>query len=101
MDQGGGRRAGAYALYLEPWHAEIFEFLDLRKNHGREEERARDLFYALWVPDLFMRRVEADAEWTLMCPHECPGLSEVWGEEFNALYERYEREGRGRRAVKA
>ena len=101
MDQGGGRRAGAYALYLEPWHAEIFEFLDLRKNHGREEERARDLFYALWVPDLFMRRVEADAEWTLMCPHECPGLSEVWGEEFNALYEQYEREGRGRRAVKA
>jgi len=101
VDQGGNKRPGAFAIYLEPWHADIFDFLDLRKNHGKEEQRARDLFYALWVPDLFMKRVKADGEWSLMCPDECPGLHEVWGEEFEALYEKYEREGRARRKVKA
>merc|ERR1712038_1154982 len=101
VDQGGNKRPGAFAIYLEPWHADIFDFLDLRKNHGKEEQRARDLFYALWVPDLFMKRVEEDGQWSLMCPDECPGLHEVWGEEFEALYEKYEREGRARRKVKA
>ena len=101
VDQGGNKRPGAFAIYLEPWHADIFDFLDLRKNHGKEEQRARDLFYALWVPDLFMKRVKNDGEWSLMCPDECPGLHEVWGEEFEALYEKYEREGRARRKVKA
>merc|ERR1712088_442947 len=101
VDQGGNKRPGAFAIYLEPWHADIFDFLDLRKNHGKEEQRARDLFYALWVPDLFMKRVKTDGEWSLMCPDECPGLHEVWGEEFEALYEKYEREGRARRKVKA
>merc|ERR1719510_2590714 len=101
VDQGGNKRPGAFAIYLEPWHADIFDFLDLRKNHGKEEIRARDLFYALWIPDLFMKRVESDGEWSLMCPDECPGLHEVWGEEFEALYEKYEREGRARRKVKA
>lgn len=101
VDQGGGKRKGAFAIYLEPWHADIFEFLDLRKNHGKEEMRARDLFYALWVPDLFMKRVEANGEWSLFCPHEAPGLHECYGEEFENLYERYEREGRARRTVKA
>jgi len=101
VDQGGNKRPGAFAIYLEPWHADIFDFLDLRKNHGKEEQRARDLFYALWVPDLFMKRVKADGEWSLMCPDECPGLHEVWGEEFEALYEKYEKEGRARRKVKA
>lgn len=101
VDQGGNKRPGAFAIYLEPWHADIFDFLDLRKNHGKDEARARDLFYALWIPDLFMRRVEEDGDWSLMCPHECPGLSDCWGEEFEQLYERYEREGRARRAVKA
>lgn len=101
VDQGGNKRPGAFAVYLEPWHADVFEFLDLRKNHGKEEIRARDLFFALWVPDLFMKRVESNGEWTLMCPNECPGLADVWGEKFEALYEKYEREGRGRKTVKA
>ena len=101
VDQGGGKRKGAFAIYLEPWHADIIEFLDLRKNHGKEEMRARDLFYALWISDLFMKRVEADGEWSLFCPHEAPGLHECFGEEFEALYERYEREGRARKTIKA
>jgi len=101
VDQGGNKRPGAFAIYLEPWHADVFEFLDLRKNHGKEENRARDLFYAMWIPDLFMKRVEADGMWSLMCPDECPGLHEVWGEKFEALYEQYEKEGRARRTVKA
>merc|ERR1719495_896479 len=101
VDQGGGKRKGSFAMYLEPWHADIFEFLDLKKNHGKEEERARDLFYALWIPDLFMKRVEANGDWSLMCPDQCPGLHEVWGEKFEALYEKYEKEGRAMRTVKA
>ncbi|MBB5395958.1 ribonucleoside-diphosphate reductase subunit alpha [Mucilaginibacter sp. AK015] len=101
VDQGGGKRKGAFAIYLEPWHADIFEFLDLRKNHGKEEMRARDLFYALWVSDLFMRRVEANEEWTLFCPHEAPGLADCHGKEFEERYERYEKEGRGRKTIKA
>merc|ERR1712226_1345126 len=101
VDQGGNKRPGAFAIYLEPWHADIFDFLDLKKNHGKEEQRARDLFYALWIPDLFMKRVKTDGEWSLMCPDECPGLHEVWGEEFEALYEKYEKEGRARKSVKA
>jgi ribonucleoside-diphosphate reductase subunit M1 len=88
-------------MYLEPWHADVFSFLDLRKNHGKEEVRARDLFYALWIPDLFMKRVEANTTWTLMCPHECPGLADVYGDEFEELYERYEREGKGRETIRA
>jgi ribonucleoside-diphosphate reductase alpha chain len=101
VDQGGGKRKGAFAIYLEPWHADVFEFLDLRKNHGKEELRARDLFYALWMPDLFMQRVEANGEWSLFCPNEAPGLSECFGEEFKKLYERYEAEGKARKTVKA
>lgn len=101
VDQGGGKRKGAFAVYLEPWHADVFEFLDLRKNHGKEELRARDLFYALWIPDLFMKRVEANGEWSLFCPHEAPGLHECFGEKFETLYEQYEQEGRARRTVKA
>jgi ribonucleoside-diphosphate reductase alpha chain len=101
VDQGGGKRKGAFAIYLEPWHADVFEFLDLRKNHGKDELRARDLFYALWIPDLFMQRVEAGGDWSLFCPHEAPGLHESWGGEFEALYTRYETEGRARRTVKA
>ena len=101
VDQGGGKRKGAFAIYLEPWHADVFDFLDLRKNHGKEEMRARDLFYALWVSDLFMRRVEANEDWSLFCPHEAPGLADCWGKEFEALYEKYEKEGRARRTVKA
>lgn len=101
VDQGGGKRKGSFAVYIEPWHADVFDFLDLKKNHGKEEQRARDLFYALWVPDLFMKRVEADGEWTLMCPNECPGLSDSWGPEFEALYEKYEAEGKGRKTIKA
>eukprot|EP00912_Choanoflagellata_sp_UC4_P000115 UC4_evm7s74 len=101
VDQGGNKRPGAFAMYIEPWHADIFDFLDLRKNHGSEEMRARDLFYALWVNDLFMERVQADKEWTLMCPHECPGLSDCWGEEFEALYTKYEAEGKGRETIRA
>jgi ribonucleoside-diphosphate reductase alpha chain len=101
VDQGGGKRKGAFAIYLEPWHADVFEFLDLRKNHGKEEIRARDLFYALWVPDLFMKRVEANGDWSLFCPHEAPGMSDCWGEEFEALYMKYEADGRARKVVKA
>ena len=101
VDQGGGKRKGAFAIYLEPWHADIFEFLDLRKNHGKEEMRARDLFYALWMPDLFMKRVESNGDWALFCPHEAPGLHDCWGEAFETLYEQYEREGRARKTVKA
>lgn len=101
VDQGGNKRPGAFAIYLEPWHADIFDFLDCRKNTGKEEQRARDLFYGLWIPDLFMKRVESNGDWTLMCPHECPGLHKVWGEEFERLYEGYEKEGRGRRTIKA
>ncbi|HLP19407.1 MAG TPA: ribonucleoside-diphosphate reductase subunit alpha, partial [Chitinophagales bacterium] len=101
VDQGGGKRKGAFAVYLEPWHADVFEFLDLRKNHGKEEMRARDLFYALWIPDLFMQRVEQNGEWSLFCPNEAPGLSECWGPEFEKLYTQYESEGRARRTVKA
>jgi len=101
VDQGGNKRPGAFAIYLEPWHADVFEFLELRKNHGKEEHRARDLFYALWIPDLFMKRVEEDGVWTLMCPHQSPGLHECWGEEFEQLYEKYEREGKFIKQVKA
>lgn len=101
VDQGGGKRKGSIAVYLEPWHADIYEFLDIRKNHGKEELRARDLFTALWIPDLFMKRVEAEGEWSLMCPNECPGLSDCHSEEFEQLYTRYESEGRFRRQIKA
>ena len=101
VDQGGGKRNGSFAMYLEPWHADVEEFLKLKLPSGSEEERARDLFYALWIPDLFMERVEADGDWTLMCPNECPGLADVWGPAFKELYERYEHEGRGRKTVKA
>jgi len=101
VDQGGGKRKGAFAIYIEPWHADVYDFLDLKKNHGKEEARARDLFYALWIPDLFMERVETDAEWTLMCPNECPGLFENHSEKFNELYLKYEAEGRGRQTIKA
>ncbi|MGB1697663.1 MAG: ribonucleoside-diphosphate reductase subunit alpha [Thermoplasmatota archaeon] len=96
VDQGGGKRKGALAVYLEPWHADVFDFLDLRKNHGSEEMRARDLFYALWIPDLFMKRVEEDTHWTLMCPDECPGLDETYGDEFEELYTKYEAQGKGK-----
>ena len=95
IDQGGGKRNGSFAIYLEPWHIDIFEFLELKKNHGNELERARDLFYGLWIPDLFMERVEKDEQWTLMCPDQCPGLSDVYGNEFRELYEKYEGEGKG------
>ena len=101
VDQGGGKRKGSFAIYIEPWHADVFDFLDLKKNHGKEEQRARDLFYALWVPDLFMKRVESDGDWTLMCPNECPGLTDTWGDEFEALYTKYEAEGKGRKTIKA
>ncbi|XP_062513917.1 ribonucleoside-diphosphate reductase large subunit-like [Corticium candelabrum] len=101
VDQGGNKRPGAFAIYLEPWHADVFEFLELKKNTGKEEQRARDLFYALWIPDLFMQRVESNGDWSLMCPDECPGLADVWGDEFEQLYTRYEKEGRARRVVKA
>lgn len=101
VDQGGGRRKGSCALYLEPWHAEVFDFLDLKKNHGKEEVRARDLFYALWIPDLFMRQVEADGDWALFCPHECPGLQDLWGEKFDELYESYKASGKARQIIKA
>jgi ribonucleoside-diphosphate reductase alpha chain len=101
VDQGGGKRKGAFAIYLEPWHADVFEFLDLRKNHGKEEMRARDLFYALWINDLFMQRVKDNGEWTLFCPHEAPGLADCFGAEFEALYTKYEAEGRGRKTIKA
>lgn len=101
VDQGGGKRKGAFAMYLEPWHADVFDFLQLKKNHGKEEQRARDLFYALWIPDLFMKRVEANEEWSLFCPNEAPGLSDCYGAEFEALYEKYEREGKYRKQIKA
>jgi len=101
VDQGGGKRKGSFAMYIEPWHADVFDFLDLKKNHGKEEARARDLFYALWIPDLFMKRVKENGDWTLMCPHECPGLSETHSAEFEALYTRYEAEGKGRKTIKA
>jgi len=101
VDQGGNKRPGAFAIYLEPWHADVFDFLDLKKNHGKEEQRARDLFYALWIPDLFMKRVEEDGQWSLMCPHECPGLHEVWGDKFEELYTKYEKEGRAKKTIKA
>lgn len=101
VDQGGGKRKGAFAVYIEPWHADIMDFLDLKKNHGKEEQRARDLFYALWIPDLFMQRVEEDTEWTLMCPNECPDLYDNYGEKFNELYLSYEQNGKGRMTIKA
>ncbi len=101
VDQGGGKRKGSFAIYIEPWHADVFDFLDLKKNHGKEEQRARDLFYALWVPDLFMKRVKENGDWTLMCPHECKGLSDVHGVEFETLYTKYESEGKGRKTIKA
>ncbi|MGY6648231.1 ribonucleoside-diphosphate reductase subunit alpha [Wenyingzhuangia sp. IMCC45574] len=101
VDQGGGKRKGSFAIYIEPWHADVFDFLDLRKNTGAEEKRARDLFLALWISDLFMKRVEQNAEWTLMCPNECPGLYDTYGEEFEALYTKYEAEGKGRKTIKA
>lgn len=101
VDQGGGRRHGSFAIYLEPWHADIEVYLEMRKNHGDEEMKARDLFYALWIPDLFMERVKADSTWTLMCPDECPGLADVYGDAFVALYTKYETEGKGRKTVKA
>ena len=101
VDQGGGKRNGSFAIYMEPWHSDIEDFLDLKKNHGDEEMRARDLFYALWIPDLFMEKVEKDLEWCLFCPDKCPGLSDCYGEEFNALYNKYESEGKMNKRVKA
>ena len=101
VDQGGGKRKGSFAIYLEPWHSDVFEFLDLKKNHGDENARARDLFYAMWIPDLFMKRVQADKQWTLFCPNVARGLHDTWGEEFETLYEKYESEGKGFRTVRA
>ena len=101
VDQGGGKRKGSFAIYMEPWHADIFDFLDLKKNHGKEEQRARDLFYALWIPDLFMKRVEANDTWSLFDPHECPGMSDTHSAEFEKLYEQYELEGKARKTIKA
>lgn len=101
VDQGGGKRNGSFAIYLEPWHADVELFLQMRKNHGDEELKARDLFYALWVPDLFMQRMKSDGNWTLMCPDECPGLSDVYGDDFVTLYTKYEEEGKGRKTMKA
>ena len=101
VDQGGGKRPGAFAMYLEPWHPDVFDFLDLRKNTGTEENRCRDLFLALWIPDLFMKRVEENGDWSFFCPCDCPGLSDCWGEEFEALYTKYEQEGKARKTIKA
>jgi ribonucleoside-diphosphate reductase alpha subunit len=101
VDQGGGKRNGSFAIYLEPWHGDIFEFLDMRKNHGDEELRARDLFYGLWIPDLFMKRVEEDGDWTLMCPDKCPGLSDSYGDDFEKLYVSYEKSNMGNKTIKA
>ena len=101
VDQGGGKRKGSFAMYIEPWHADVFDFLDMKKNFGVEEQRARDLFYALWISDLFMQRVEDNGEWTLMCPNECPGLSDAYGKKFEKLYTKYEKEGKGRKTIKA
>jgi len=101
VDQGGGKRKGSFAIYLEPWHADVYDFLQLKNNHGKEEMRARDLFYALWISDLFMQRVEDNAQWSLFCPNEAPGLSDVWGQDFERLYEKYEKEGKARKTVPA
>lgn len=101
VDQGGGKRKGSFAIYIETWHADIFDFLDLKKNHGKEEMRARDLFFAMWTSDLFMKRVQEDGPWTLMCPNECPGLYDVYGDEFEALYTGYEAQGKGRKTIRA
>jgi ribonucleoside-diphosphate reductase alpha chain len=101
VDQGGGKRKGSFAIYLEPWHADIFDFLQLKKNHGKEEQRARDLFYALWIPDLFMKRVRDNSDWTLFCPNEAKGLYECHSEAFEKLYTKYESEGKGRKTIKA
>tara|TARA_B110000305_G_C19464583_1_gene656967 strand:- start:4325 stop:6808 length:2484 start_codon:yes stop_codon:yes gene_type:complete len=101
VDQGGGKRNGSFAIYMEPWHADIFDFLEMKKNHGDEELKARDLFYALWIPDLFMERVKANKEWSLMCPDECKGLSDVYGEEFERLYCHYEKNNKQKRTIKA
>ena len=101
VDQGGGKRKGSFAIYLEPWHADVFDFLQLKKNHGKEEQRARDLFYALWIPDLFMKRVRDNGDWTLFCPNEAKGLYECHGEEFERLYTKYEIQGIGRKTIKA
>ena len=101
VDQGGGKRKGSFAIYVEPWHADIFDFLNLKKNHGKEEMRARDLFYAMWIPDLFMRRVEEDSTWTLMCPNECPGLYDSHGDEFDKKYLDYEKNNKGRKTIQA
>ena len=101
VDQGGGKRKGAFAIYLEPWHADIFDFLELRRPHGKEEMKARDLFFALWIPDLFMKRVKENGKWSLMCPNECPGLADTYAEEFEALYLKYEAEGKFRKQINA
>eukprot|EP00535_Pseudo-nitzschia_heimii_P012285 CAMPEP_0197195194 /NCGR_PEP_ID=MMETSP1423-20130617/30622_1 /TAXON_ID=476441 /ORGANISM="Pseudo-nitzschia heimii, Strain UNC1101" /LENGTH=899 /DNA_ID=CAMNT_0042648765 /DNA_START=210 /DNA_END=2909 /DNA_ORIENTATION=+ len=101
VDQGGGKRPGAFAIYIEPWHSDILDVLNLKKNHGKEEQRARDLFYGLWIPDLFMKRVESDQMWSLMCPHQCPGLSQCYGKEFEELYVKYEKEGNYLRQLRA
>ena len=101
VDQGGGKRKGSFAIYIEPWHPDIFDFLELKKNHGKEEMRARDLFFAMWVPDLFMKRVEEDSTWTLMCPNECQNLYSTHGEEFEKLYLKYEKSGKGRKTLRA
>lgn len=101
VDQGGGKRKGSFAIYLEPWHADIFEFLELKKNHGKEEIRARDLFYAMWISDLFMKRVEEEGDWSLFCPNEAPGLADTYGAEFEMLYTKYEQEGKARKTIKA
>jgi len=101
VDQGGGKRKGSFAIYIEPWHADIFDFLDLKKNHGKEEMRARDLFFAMWVPDLFMKRVEQDSTWTLMCPNECPDLFNHHSDQFDELYLKYEAAGKGRKTIRA
>ncbi|HHC80605.1 MAG TPA: ribonucleoside-diphosphate reductase subunit alpha [Flavobacteriia bacterium] len=101
VDQGGGKRKGSFAVYMEPWHADVFDFLELKKNHGKEEMRARDLFYAMWIPDLFMKRVQENGDWTLMCPNECPHLFDTYGEEFEKIYTGYEKIGKGRKTIKA
>ena len=101
VDQGGGKRKGSFAIYVEPWHADIFDFLELKKNHGKEEMRARDLFYAMWIPDLFMKRVEENGKWTLMCPNECPGLYDCHSDKFDKLYVKYEKDGKGRKTINA
>ena len=101
VDQGGGKRKGAFAVYLEPWHADVSEFLEMKKNTGKDEARARDLFYALWIPDLFMKRVEEDGMWSLFCPHECPGLSDTYGAEFEKLYQSYEEKGMAKKVIRA